>query len=111
MRDVIRRLHEDGHEAAFVGGCVRDLLRGLDVADWDVGTSALPETVLRLFPRAVPTGLKHGTVTIPTPDGPCEVTTYRIESGYSDARRPDQVEFVGDVTRDLARRDFTVNAM
>jgi tRNA nucleotidyltransferase (CCA-adding enzyme) len=111
MRDVIRRLHEDGHEAAFVGGCVRDVLRGIPVADWDVGTSAVPETVLRLFPRAVPTGLKHGTVTIPTRDGPCEVTTYRIEAGYSDARRPDQVEFVGDVTRDLARRDFTVNAM
>ena len=111
MREVIRRLHEDGHEAAFVGGCVRDLLRGIPVADWDVGTSARPEAVLRLFPRAIPTGLKHGTVTIPTPDGPCEVTTYRVESGYSDARRPDEVEFVRDVTRDLARRDFTVNAM
>ena len=111
MRELIRRLHEEGHEASFVGGCVRDLLRGIAVADWDVGTSAVPETVLRLFPRAVPTGLKHGTVTVPTPEGPCEVTTYRVESGYSDARRPDQVEFVGDVTRDLARRDFTVNAM
>ena len=111
MRDVIRRLHESGHEAAFVGGCVRDLLRRIPVADWDIGTSAVPETVMSLFPRAIPTGLKHGTVTIPTPDGACEVTTYRVESGYSDARHPDQVEFVGDVTKDLARRDFTVNAM
>lgn len=79
--------------------------------DWDVGTSAVPERVLALFSSAIPTGLKHGTVTIPLASGPCEVTTFRLESEYSDARRPDRVEFTGDVERDLARRDFTVNAI
>lgn len=90
---------------------MRDLARGEPVTDWDVGTSAHPEEVLRLFPGAVPTGLKHGTVTVILPTGPCEVTTFRLESGYSDARRPDHVTFTKDVNADLARRDFTVNAM
>ncbi|HYJ32316.1 MAG TPA: HD domain-containing protein [Candidatus Binatia bacterium] len=111
VRDLILRLQGEGNRACLVGGCVRDLIRGTPVLDWDVGTGAVPERVLALFPEAIPTGLKHGTVTVPLPSGPCEVTTFRIESGYSDARRPDRVTFTGDVERDLARRDFTVNAI
>ena len=94
-----------------MGGCVRDLLRGVPVSDWDIATIARPDEVLRIFPSAIPTGLKHGTVTVPTDAGPCEVTTFRIEWGYTDARRPDRVEFVTDLEADLARRDFTVNAI
>lgn len=109
--DLLRTLDKTGHKAYLVGGCVRDLLRGVPISDWDVATGAHPETVLRLFPNAIPTGLKHGTVTVPTAAGPCEVTTFRIEYGYTDARRPDRVEFVHDIDSDLARRDFTVNAI
>jgi tRNA nucleotidyltransferase (CCA-adding enzyme) len=111
IQDLLRRLHGAGHRAFLVGGCVRDLLRGVPVSDWDIATIARPEEVLRIFPSAIPTGLKHGTVTVPTDAGPCEVTTFRIEWGYTDARRPDRVEFVTDLEADLARRDFTVNAI
>ncbi|HSQ58900.1 MAG TPA: HD domain-containing protein [Acidobacteriota bacterium] len=108
---LLRALHAAGHRAVLVGGCVRDLARGVDVGDWDVGTSAKPVQVQALFPRTVPTGLKHGTVTVLTEDRPVEVTTFRVESGYSDARHPDQVAFTDDLRADLERRDFTVNAM
>jgi len=111
VRDLILRLQGEGDRACLVGGCVRDLIRGTSVLDWDVGTSAVPDRVLALFPGAIPTGLKHGTVTVPLSSGPCEVTTFRIESGYTDSRRPDTVTFTGDVEQDLARRDFTVNAI
>jgi tRNA nucleotidyltransferase (CCA-adding enzyme) len=111
VRGLLTRLRDSGHRALLVGGCVRDLIRDQEVLDWDVGTSAPPEEVLRLFPKAIPTGLKHGTVTVPLESGPCEVTTFRIESGYTDARHPDQVTFTDDAERDLARRDFTVNAI
>jgi tRNA nucleotidyltransferase (CCA-adding enzyme) len=111
IRDVIQRLQTAGHRAYLVGGAVREMLRGVAIVDWDVGTSARPEEVMRLYPGAIPTGLRHGTVTVPTTAGPCEVTTFRVETGYSDARRPDRVEFVGDLERDLERRDFTVNAI
>jgi len=111
---LLRKLQRAGHRAVLVGGCVRDLARGVDVSDWDVGTSARPETVQGLFPRTVPTGLKHGTVTVLTNGetaAAVEVTTFRVESGYSDARRPDHVEFTDDLHADLERRDFAVNAM
>lgn len=108
---LIRRLQDAGHRAYAVGGAVRELLRGVDTAEWDVATSARPEQVAALFPRVVPTGIKHGTVTVPTEAGPCEVTTFRTEHGYADARRPDRVEFVDDIETDLSRRDFTVNAI
>ena len=111
ITDLLRRLQRAGHRAYLVGGCVRDLLRGVAVSDWDIATIARPEEVLKIFPSAIPTGLKHGTVTVPTDAGPCEVTTFRIEWGYTDARRPDRVEFVADLEADLARRDFTVNAI
>jgi tRNA nucleotidyltransferase (CCA-adding enzyme) len=110
IRELLGRLQQR-HRAALVGGCVRDLLRGIPVSDWDVATSARPEQVQALFPGAIPTGLRHGTVTVPTPAGPCEVTTFRVERGYADARHPDEVAFVADLEPDLARRDFTVNAI
>jgi putative nucleotidyltransferase with HDIG domain len=111
VRSLLTTLRGAGRQAYLVGGCVRDLARGESVTDWDVGTSARPDEVLRLFPGAVPTGLKHGTVTVVLGSGPCEVTTFRTEEGYSDARRPDRVTFTDDLGADLARRDFTVNAM
>lgn len=104
-------LRASGWEAYPVGGCVRDLLLGRTPGDVDICTSARPETVLALFPNAVPTGLKHGTVTVPTPDGPVEITTFRREVGYVDGRHPDTVTFDAGLAEDLSRRDFTVNAM
>ena len=83
--DTLRRT---GHAAYPVGGCVRDLLLGRTPGDWDVCTDARPERVMELFPRTVPTGLKHGTVTVRTEDGPVEVTTFRREAGYADGRHP-----------------------
>jgi len=112
---VCARLREQGHRAWIVGGCVRDLLRGAPVADWDVATSARPEQVQRAFRRVIPTGIQHGTVTVHLPEkdggGSYEVTTLRGETTYSDGRRPDSVVFVDDIVADLARRDFTVNAI
>lgn len=111
IRELLARLQSTGQEAFLVGGCVRDLLRGRAPKDWDVATQALPQEVQRLFRRVVPTGIAHGTVTVLVPEGPVEVTTYRVEHGYSDGRRPSSVEFRRDLVEDLARRDFTINAM
>jgi tRNA nucleotidyltransferase (CCA-adding enzyme) len=113
---LCERLREAGHEAFVVGGCVRDLLLRRTPPDWDMATSARPEEVVRLFKRVIPTGMKHGTVTVlmaaaPGAELPVEVTTYRGEGAYSDGRRPDSVHFVRTLTEDLARRDFTINAM
>ncbi|MBT2288554.1 CCA tRNA nucleotidyltransferase [Paenibacillus albidus] len=108
---VVRRLIDQGHEAYWVGGCVRDELLSRPVHDMDLTTSALPEEVLALFERTVPTGLQHGTVTVLLDGFGFEVTTYRTESGYADHRRPEQVFFVRDVKEDLRRRDFTINAI
>ena len=112
-RFILQRLSSNGHSAYIVGGCVRDSLIGLRPKDWDICTSALPNEIARCFPeiQIVETGLKHGTVTLVLSDGQYEVTTFRIDGGYSDNRRPDSVEFVKDVKLDLARRDFTVNAI
>ena len=95
----------------MVGGCVRDTLRGERVNDWDVATTALPEKVQRTFRRVIPTGVDHGTVTVLWKGAAYEVTTLRGEGAYSDGRRPDHVVFVEDIEHDLARRDFTVNAI
>src|SRR6185369_1536791 len=82
--DCARVLRERGHRAYFVGGCVRDLLRGVSVADWDSAASARPKELLAIFPTAVPARLKHGTVTVPTSAGNCEITTFSVESGSTD---------------------------
>ncbi len=110
---VIGRLEEAGWETYAVGGCVRDSLLGIEPHDWDLCTAARPEEVEAAFPgsRVLETGLKHGTVTILTDGGPLEITTFRTEGAYSDARHPDAVTFVRSLREDLARRDFTVNAM
>jgi tRNA nucleotidyltransferase (CCA-adding enzyme) len=111
VRAICKQLKARGHEAYVVGGCVRDLLLGKEAADWDVTTDARPEEVQKIFPRVIPTGIQHGTVTVLVHGKPFEVTTFRGEGAYSDGRRPDKVEFVRDITHDLARRDFTVNAI
>ena len=100
-----------GEAACPVGGCVRDSLLGRTPGDWDVATSARPETVQALFSRTVPTGLRHGTVTVLLEGMSLEVTAFRREEGYADGRRPDRVVFGVGLTEDLARRDFTINAM
>jgi tRNA nucleotidyltransferase (CCA-adding enzyme) len=110
-RDLCERLRSKGKRAWIVGGCVRDLLRGRQAADWDVATDARPDDLLKIFPRAIPTGIEHGTVTVLGKEHHVEVTTLRGEGTYTDGRRPDWVEFVDDITADLARRDFTVNAI
>lgn len=119
-REVIDMLRRAGYEAYLVGGCVRDALlaeeAGRDAPaahDWDVCTNARPaETKRALAPhRTLDTGLKHGTLTVLMPDGPYEVTTYRVDGRYSDGRHPDSVVFTSSLAEDLARRDFTVNAM
>ena len=110
---VVERLESRGYEAYVVGGCVRDSLLGRQPNDWDVCTNALPEDVLRVFRRfhVIKTGLQHGTVTVMSDKQPVEVTTFRIDGNYSDNRHPDAVSFVSHVEEDLARRDFTINAM
>lgn len=111
VKELCRTLWEGGYAAYPVGGCVRDVLLGRTPGDWDVATAALPETVAGLFPRTVPTGLRHGTVTVVMEKGQYEVTTFRTEGGYADGRHPDQVRFRATLEEDLSRRDFTVNAM
>lgn len=110
---LLDRLHAAGHAAYAVGGCVRDSLLGLVPHDWDLCTSATPAEVLALFgeEHCIPTGLQHGTVTIKSHGNLYETTTFRTEGAYSDGRHPDAVHFVPDVKEDLARRDFTINAM
>ena len=108
---VARRLEEAGHRAYLVGGCVRDRLLGRPLKDADIATSARPRQVMKLFPGAIPTGLKYGTVSVRMNGRLFEVTPFRSEIGYSDGRHPDRVAFVGDIREDLARRDFTINAM
>ena len=111
VRQVLRSLQARGYEAYLVGGCVRDMVLGVRPHDWDICTSALPEQVMEVFPLARPTGLKHGTVTVQINSRSVEVTTFRSEENYSDHRHPETVRFVGELTTDLSRRDFTVNAM
>lgn len=113
VQQILDTLEQAGYEAYAVGGCIRDGLLGREVNDYDVTTSACPEAILSVFSawRTVPTGLEHGTVTVVTPHGSVEVTTYRIDGSYSDSRHPDAVCFTDSICADLSRRDFTVNAM
>jgi tRNA nucleotidyltransferase (CCA-adding enzyme) len=109
---VLRRLGEAGHRSWLVGGAVRDLLLGRAHGDFDLGTPATPQQVMALFRRVIPTGIAHGTVTVLVDNGhKVEVTTFRGEGAYRDGRRPESVTFHTDLVEDLARRDFTVNAM
>ena len=110
---LLNALHAAGYAAYAVGGCVRDSLLGRTAHDWDLCTSALPQQVMELFGAAqcIPTGLQHGTVTIKYGGQLYETTTFRTEGSYTDGRHPDAVQFVPDVREDLARRDFTINAM
>lgn len=113
-RDLIefaRVFRDAGHEAWFVGGAVRDSLLGREVSDYDLATDASPEKVLKLFRKVIPTGIKHGTVTVLWKGRSIETTTFRVEEGYSDGRHPDQVRFGVGIEEDLSRRDFTINAM
>lgn len=111
--NIIERLNRYGYEAYVVGGCVRDSILGRTPNDWDICTSATPDKVIEIFAsyEVIPTGLKHGTVTILVDHTPFEVTTFRIDGDYSDSRRPDTVAFTTDIVKDLSRRDFTINAM
>ena len=111
--ELLDTLHRAGYAAYVVGGCVRDSLLGLTPHDWDLCTSALPQQVMELFgaQRCIPTGLQHGTVTVKQSGALYEITTFRTEGTYTDGRHPDEVHFVPDVREDLARRDFTINAM
>ena len=110
VEEILNTLEAAGHRAWCVGGCVRDSLLGRPPGDWDVTTAALPEETMALFAaRAVPTGLRHGTVTVKTALGGVEVTTLRRDGAYRDHRRPEFVTFTGSLEEDLRRRDFTVN--
>ena len=109
--DVLDGLNAAGFEAYLVGGCVRDRLLGRPVNDWDVATDAEPAEVMSIFSRTVPTGLRHGTVTVVMGRCQVETTTYRVEGTYTDGRHPDTVAFTRNLHDDLARRDFTINAM
>lgn len=111
-RLILQALRDSGFEAYLVGGCVRDLLRGVQPHDWDICTSALPEQVERVFAgkQIIETGLRHGTVTVTELGTPFEITTYRIDGQYSDGRHPDEVRFAASLREDLSRRDFTMNA-
>lgn len=110
---VLDKLEKNGYEAYMVGGCVRDSMIGRESNDTDIATNALPEQVMEVFRdhKVIPTGIKHGTVTVMLEGTPFEITTYRIDGGYSDHRRPDSVEFTDNITSDLSRRDFTINAV
>ena len=113
VREALLRLNEAGFEAWLVGGCVRDRLMGAEPHDYDITTSAIPEETEAVFAgeRIIETGLRHGTVTVLLSGEPLEITTFRTEAAYSDHRRPDAVRFTRSLREDLARRDFTVNAI
>lgn len=110
---ILEKLNDSGFEAYLVGGCVRDMLMDRPIHDHDITTNALPEQIIAVFSElsVIPTGLKHGTVTVLYEGEPFEITTYRIDGEYSDSRRPDSVEFTDSLTADLSRRDFTMNAI
>jgi len=123
--NIVRTLHEHGHQAYFAGGCVRDLLLGREPADYDVATDATPQEVMQIFPQTFAVGAQFGVVLVPEADGATgvparqgersrssiEVATFRSDVGYSDGRHPDEVRFTRDPREDVERRDFTINGM
>ena len=111
IKEIISVLNSNGYEAYVVGGAVRDHLLSKTPTDYDITTSCPPEKITELFENTVPTGIKHGTVTVIIDHIPTEVTTFRIDGNYSDNRSPDSVTFTGNIKDDLSRRDFTVNAL
>lgn len=112
-RHILLTLENAGFSAYIVGGCVRDTLMGMPIHDYDITTNALPQEITEVFAdyRVIPTGIKHGTVTVLHNGEPFEITTFRIDGEYTDSRRPDSVIFTADLREDLARRDFTVNSI
>lgn len=110
VNNIILKLNEHGHEAFAVGGCVRDSLLGREPADWDITTDASPLEVKAIFPRTFDTGIEHGTVTVLINHVGYEVTTYRVDGDYLDSRHPSEVTFTRNLSEDLKRRDFTINA-
>ena len=115
IQSVLQLFSTIHKEAWLVGGCVRDMLMGRELHDYDITTDATPYEVMALFQekgyRVIPTGLKHGTVTVLVQDEPIEITTYRTESAYTNHRSPEAVRFTPDIDEDLKRRDFTMNAI
>lgn len=110
VKYIIDEFYKNNYEAFMVGGCIRDALLYKEPKDYDIATSAKPEITEKLFKKTIPTGIKHGTVTVLIDNEPYEVTTYRTEGEYKDNRRPDEVYFVNNIKEDLSRRDFTINA-
>ncbi|MGP4041318.1 CCA tRNA nucleotidyltransferase [Gracilibacillus sp. D59] len=108
---VVREIQNHGFQAYIVGGAVRDSVLGRDINDIDIATSAYPQEIQEIFTKVIPTGIDHGTVVVQYHGISFEITTFRTETGYSDFRRPDTVNFVTDIKEDLARRDFTINAI
>lgn len=110
---ILRKLESAGFQAYIIGGCVRDMIMEREVHDFDITTDALPKQIIDVFAdeRVIPTGMKHGTVTVIHENEPFEITTFRIDGEYSDSRRPDSVEFTSSLREDCARRDFTINAI
>lgn len=108
--NCIKTIENHGFEAWFVGGCVRDMLLNRPFYDIDIATNALPEDIIKIFPHTIPTGIKHGTVTVVMNNKNIEVTTYRSDGLYNDNRHPDSVKFEKNIESDLSRRDFTINA-
>ena len=111
VKFIIDELENNGFEGYVVGGCVRDSILKRDINDWDITTNAKPENIIEIFNHTIPTGIKHGTVTVVIDEEAFEVTTYRIDGEYIDNRHPSIVTFVSDIKEDLSRRDFTINAM
>lgn len=111
VKFILDKFHNNSYEAFIVGGCVRDTLLGRPLNDYDITTNAMPEETIKLFKKTIPTGIKHGTITVLINKEPYEVTTYRIDGEYLDNRRPEEVIFVSNIKEDLARRDFTINAL
>ena len=108
--EIVRRLQAAGHQAYFVGGCVRDQLLGLQPQDYDVATSAVPDQIESLFPRTVPVGRQFGVVVVIEQGTPFQVATFRAEADYRDGRHPSRVTFC-DTRADARRRDFMVNGL
>lgn len=110
VKFIIDTFYENNYETFMVGGCIRDSLLSKEPKDYDIATSALPNITESLFEKTIPTGIKHGTITVLLDKEPFEVTTYRVEGEYKDNRRPDEISFVTNIKDDLSRRDFTINA-